>query len=44
MAIEYEFQSKPPTELLHEDAGQPWDRDVSQLTRLGKRPVLKVCT
>ena len=44
MSIQYELRSKPPTDLLHEDTGQPWDQDASQLTRLGKRPVLKVCT
>ena len=44
MASDYELQSKSPIKVSPEDAERPWDRDTSQLIRLGKEPVLKVCT
>ena len=43
MAFNHEFHSKSPSILSHESADRPRDRDASQLTRLGKKPVLKVC-
>ena len=42
MATNYELHSKSRSKVSHEDADRPWDRDASQLTRLGKKPVLKV--
>ena len=43
MAINYELHSKSPSKVSHENTDRPRDRDASQLTRLGKKPVLKVC-
>ena len=42
MATNYELHSTSPSKLSHEDADRPWNQDASQLTRLGKKPVLKV--
>lgn len=43
MGNENELQTNTPMKLSREDAGRPWDRDASHLTRLGNKPVLKVC-
>ena len=43
MATNYELHSKSPSKFSHEDPDHSWNQDASQLTRLGKKPVLKVC-
>ena len=42
MATNYELHSRSPFKFSHEDADRSWNQDASQLTRLGKKPVLKV--
>ena len=42
MATNYDMHSKSSSKVFHEDADGPWNEDVNQLTRLGKKPVLKV--
>ena len=43
MAVDHELRGKARAKVAQADVDGAWDRDASQLSRLGKRPVLKVC-
>ena len=44
MATQYELQGKCPTVVTDQNDERPRDLDAYQLARIGKQPVLKVCT